>query len=148
MNRYEVDIEIAPKVKFQTDPARLRKIAELVLHQQRVEAPAGLTILLTDDETLQILNRDYREEDRPTDVLSFADGSTWPDGTLYLGDIAISLEMASRQAAAQGSDFQAELDLLTVHGILHLLGYDHADPEEKAVMWALQEEILTGVHNR
>jgi probable rRNA maturation factor len=109
------------------------------VHQQDAE----LSILLADDETIQRLNREYLDIDAPTDVLSFPAGDTDPEsGAQYLGDIVISLPRAQAQAAAAGHAPSDELQLLAVHGVLHLVGYDHADPEEKAAMWALQAQVL------
>lgn len=106
---------------------------------------AALTVLLTDDAYLQELNRHYRGEDRPTDVLSFPAGEPMPgsENSLgYLGDIAISVSLAEKQAAAKGHAAEAELQLLTIHGVLHLLGYDHLEPDEKTVMWQAQANVL------
>lgn len=117
-------------------------VAAALVHQE-IADPAALTILLTDDKTLQQLNRDFRQIDASTDVLSFPGGDVHPgSGLLYLGDIAISVPYATRQASTEGHTLAAELQLLTVHGVLHLLGYDHMSPDEKAVMWAVQAEIL------
>jgi probable rRNA maturation factor len=113
------------------------------LHHQQIPPPAELTLLLTDDKTIRQLNRDFRQVDAPTDVLSFPDGDIPPGMSMpYLGDIAISAPYASRQAAATGHDLAAELQLLAIHGTLHLLGHDHAEPEEKANMWTTQQAIL------
>ena len=120
----------------------LTKIAKATLTQQQVNSAAVLTILVTDDAQLHELNRTYRKEDKPTDVLSFEDGTVWPDGKTYLGDIAISYETADRQATAGGHSLLDEMALLTAHGVLHLLGHDHGEPDEKAVMWQAQDEIL------
>lgn len=106
---------------------------------------AALTVLLTDDDYLRQLNVQYRGEDRATDVLSFPAGDPIPgseDLLEYLGDIAISVQTAESQAAAKGHDATAELQLLVIHGVLHLVGYDHLDDEEKASMWATQAAIL------
>ena len=82
----------------------------------------------------------------PTDVLSFPASETDPDtGASYIGDILISIPRAQAQADAAGHPLEAEVQLLVVHGVLHLLGYDHADAEEKALMWKAQAEILTGL---
>ncbi len=122
-----------------------------VLSQEQVEGGASLTILLTDDEQMRLLNRDYAGLDEPTDVLSFAmsEGGNGARADLlleemdgYLGDIAISVMKAERQAEKGGHSLTAELQLLTVHGVLHLLGYDHYDPAEKAAMWAAQKAAL------
>ena len=106
-------------------------------------AQGDISIVLTDDEQLHGLNRDYLGIDAPTDVLSFPAAETDPDtGQPYLGDILISLQRAARQAEAGGHSLAAEVQLLVVHGVLHLVGHDHAQPEEKARMWAAQAAIL------
>ena len=122
--------------------ALLTQAAVATLEHQQIDNDSILTILVTNDAELHRLNRDYRGEDKPTDVLSFEDGTIWPDGNRYLGDIAISIETAERQAEQAGHKLQDEMALLTVHGVLHLLGHDHAEPEEKATMWEAQESVL------
>ncbi len=112
---------------------------------------AELTIVLTDDETVAGLNRQYRGMDGPTDVLSFSAIEptpgfiTAPEALPYLGDIVIATPYSQRQALELGRSLRDELRLLVVHGVLHLLGYDHATPEEEAQMWARQDEILAGL---
>ena len=103
-----------------------------------------VSILLTDDAEIQVLNRHYRQIDAPTDVLAFAmrEGIDSDLNPHLLGDVVISLQTAQRQSLAQGHAFEVELALLTVHGILHLLGYDHQMPEEAAIMFEKQEAIL------
>jgi probable rRNA maturation factor len=104
---------------------------------------AELTVVLTDDAQVQELNRQFRNVDAPTDVLSFPAGEVDLDtGNLYLGDIIISIPRAQAQTLAEGHSLEDELRLLVVHGVLHLLGYDHADEEEKVAMWAAQTEII------
>lgn len=103
------------------------------------------SIVLTNDETIHIYNREYRNVDRPTDVLSFPadegdDLIAPPDG--FLGDIMISVPAAIRQGAELGHSTERELAFLTVHGMLHLLGYDHMEPEDEEVMLARQREIM------
>ena len=90
------------------------------------ESIAELSILLTDDKEIHTLNRDYRGKDKPTDVLSFAtlDGQLLP-GMTSLGDLVISIPTTRRQAKEYGVSFDAELKRLVIHGILHLMGYDH-----------------------
>lgn len=107
-------------------------------------APAAdLTVVLTGDERVHALNRDFLGIDAPTDVLSFPANEPDPEtGGQYLGDIIISVQRAAAQAEARGHAVEAEVQLLTVHGVLHLLGHDHAEAEEKARMWAAQAEIL------
>lgn len=110
----------------------------------REGAPAGeVTLRLTDEAEVQALNARFLGEDRPTDVLAFPDGSEDPEsGRLYLGDVVIAVPVAARQAARAGHPLAAELALLAVHGTLHLLGHDHAEPEGKARMWQAQQAVL------
>lgn len=106
-------------------------------------SPVELTIVLSDDRQLQELNRQYREIDAPTDVLAFPSGEIDPESQAeYLGDVLISVERARAQAEAGGHPLQAELQLLVVHGVLHLLGHDHGEPDEKERMWQAQAELL------
>jgi probable rRNA maturation factor len=124
----------------------LLETAVITTLQQQQAPPADLTLFLTGDDHIQQLNRDYLGHDRPTDVLSFPAGAPMPGMetmAAYLGDIIIALPYAARQAAAAGHDPDAELQLLAVHGTLHLLGYDHANPDEKAHMWSAQTAVLT-----
>lgn len=107
------------------------------------EGEVDLTLVISGDEEIQILNRDFLGKDRPTDVLSFPADETDPDTNLrYLGDVIISLPRAAEQALQRGHTTQAEVQLLTVHGILHLLGHDHATRDEKTGMWKLQRQVL------
>jgi probable rRNA maturation factor len=139
------------------DAASLEAVvtATLQRHSSELGPEVELALLITCDETLQALNRDYRGIDAPTDVLSFAAQEaldTEPDLALppelaaeldrRLGDIVIAYPYAARQAAQFGNSVAAELRLLAIHGTLHLLGYDHATPEEESAMWAEQEAIL------
>lgn len=91
------------------------------------EAGAELVVSLVGDAEIHALNRDYRGKDRPTDVLAFAmrEGEPTPDGGNVLGDVVISLDTAARQATERGVAVAAEVRDLLIHGILHLLGYDH-----------------------
>ncbi len=105
-----------------------------------------LTIVLADDAQLRELNRAYLGVDEPTDVLSFPASETDPQtGAPYLGDILLSVPRAGAQARAAGHPLETEVQLLVVHGVLHLLGYDHAGPAEKSRMWKAQQEILEGI---
>lgn len=125
------------------DAALLENAARQVLESVQPGSQAALTLLVSDDAQLHDLNRQYLDSDTPTDVLSFPAGDTDPDlGEVYLGDVVISLERAQAQAQTGGHSLAAEVQLLAVHGILHLLGYDHATPEEKAEMWRIQAQIL------
>lgn len=121
----------------------VEKAAGAALRHQSAPNDAALSIILTDDAQLRGLNRDYLGVDAPTDVLSFPADQTDPEtGSPYLGDILISVQRAGEQAAGAGHSAEAEVQLLVVHGVLHLLGHDHADVDEKARMWQAQAEIL------
>ena len=121
-------------------------IAATLLAEGRLEGE--VTLLIADDETVAGYNSQYLGSDGPTDVLSFAAQEptpgfvSAPEMAAYLGDIIIALPFTRRQAAALGRPLAAELRLLAVHGTLHLLGYDHAEPAEEAIMWAKQDAIL------
>ena len=111
-----------------------------LVHQS---AAGDITVVLADNPRLQELNREYLGIDAPTDVLSFPASETDPEtGAHYLGDILISIPRAEEQSQSGGHPLEAELQLLVVHGVLHLLGYDHAEAGEKAKMWKAQSEIL------
>ena len=142
-----IDIQIPPELGFiNTVPGLLEAAARAALRQQSAPETAGLSIVLSDDAELQRLNREYLGIDSPTDVLSFPAGETDPEsGAAYLGDIIISAPRALKQAAQGEHAMTAELQLLVVHGVLHLLGHDHAEPDEKARMWAAQAEVLAAL---
>ncbi|MFZ6026881.1 MAG: rRNA maturation RNase YbeY [Chloroflexota bacterium] len=121
----------------------LTRAAEQTLLAVTGSVEGDLSVILGSDGQLHELNRQFRGVDAPTDVLSFPDGEIDPDtGRPYLGDVLISVPRAEAQAAGGGHPLSDELQLLVVHGVLHLLGYDHADESEKAQMWALQGQIL------
>lgn len=108
------------------------------------QAGVALTVVLTTDARLAELNKQFRDMDAPTDVLSFPSGETDPEtGKRYLGDIVISYSRALDQANIGAHSLDDELRLLAVHGVLHLLGYDHGSPVEKASMWSAQADILS-----
>jgi probable rRNA maturation factor len=121
----------------------LERATHAAFEHQSQSLDSELSIVLTDDARLHQLNRDYLGIDAPTDVLSFPASETDPDtGAHYIGDILISIPRAQAQANAAGHPLESEVQLLVVHGVLHLLGHDHADAEEKARMWKAQAEIL------
>ncbi len=127
-----------------SDAPLLERAALLTLETESASTDSDLTIVLTDDAQLQTLNRDYLGVDAPTDVLSFpADEEDPETGVRYLGDILISIPRAAQQAEAAGHPLEAEAQLLVVHGVLHLLGHDHAEAEEKARMWQAQAEVMS-----
>jgi probable rRNA maturation factor len=121
----------------------LHLAAQKTLDHQSITFQDQLSILLTNDNALQALNRQHLDKDYPTDVLAFPAAETDPEnGAAYLGDVIISIEQAEVQAGRAGHTLEAELQLLVVHGVLHLLGYDHAGHAEQIVMWQAQSEIL------
>ena len=145
MSAYEIDVFDEVDAGTEVE-ALLRTTARAALLHEGIGAPAGLSLLLADDATLHDLNQQYLGVDAPTDVLSFPAGEPEPgDQENYLGDIAISVPRAAAQAAAGGHAREAELQLLTVHGVLHLLGHDHAEPEQKEAMWRAQADILAAL---
>jgi probable rRNA maturation factor len=138
-----INIDIIPEFRRVFMPSILERAAKAALLQQ--SAPdADLTLVLTGDVQIQALDRDFLDKDVPTDVLSFPSLETDPEtGRRYLGDIIISVPRAEAQSIAAGHSLEAELSLLVIHGVLHLLGHDHAETEEKVRMWAAQSETLT-----
>jgi probable rRNA maturation factor len=105
-----------------------------------------LAVVLTGDDEIQRLNRQYLGNDAPTDVLSFPGGDIDPDTShTNLGDIIISYPQADRQAKYRQGTVQSEIQLLVVHGILHIIGYDHADAESKIKMWTIQRQALSNL---
>ena len=124
----------------------LERSANAALEHQSQSLESELSIILTNDSRLHELNLNYLGVDAPTDVLSFPASEMDPEtGAPYIGDILISIPRAQAQAVAAGHPLEAEVQLLVVHGVLHLLGYDHAETEEKARMWKAQAEILEGL---
>jgi rRNA maturation RNase YbeY len=108
---------------------------------RRLEVGAGeLTVLLCDDEEMASLNRRFRGREGSTDVLSFAGHEPDPEGKLHLGDIAVSLDRAGRQAAEAGWDLEREVRRLLLHGLLHVLGHDHETDDGE--MAALEKDLL------
>lgn len=147
-------------ITLENDQEKLRISAELeqlltaglnvVARLHRLSGQTEVDITIVDDEEIHMLNRDYRNVDRPTDVLSFALDEAGEDEPELLGgpeehllgDIIISAETAARQAEEFGHGLEREIVYLAVHGLLHLLGYDHMIDEDKAVMRAKEEEAL------
>ena len=151
MPRHTIDVQIAPEVHTSLGKHWLRNVARTALQRERLGQPAEVGVLLTTEEEVRRLNRKYRGMEDSTDVLSFSmeEGDEMfnapPDGVRWLGEVVVSYPQAVRQAAEYGHSIEREVAFLTVHGILHLLGYDHEGPEEEAAMMARQEETLTSV---
>ncbi|PWH12740.1 MAG: rRNA maturation RNase YbeY [Anaerolineae bacterium] len=138
-----ITIETLENLSPSIAPEIVEHAARAALEHQSVPAEVEVTIVLSNDVQLRELNLQWMGINAPTDVLSFPSDEIDPEtGARYLGDIVISMETAARQAARAGHTLEAEVQLLTVHGMLHLLGHDHAEAEEKARMWTAQTEIL------
>jgi probable rRNA maturation factor len=131
------------ELKFPFPEQLLERAAQAALEHESQSIDSDLSIVLTDNEHLHELNLNYLGVDSPTDVLSFPASEKDPEtGAHYLGDILISIPRAQAQAEAAGHPLESEVQLLVVHGVLHLLGHDHAEPADKARMWKAQAEIL------
>jgi probable rRNA maturation factor len=141
-----VQVQIEDAFAASVSPEWLSAVAQTTLQAEGHSAGA-LTLVVTYDDKLQALNLDYLNVDAPTDVLSFggeAPDFVAPPGTeAYWGDVMIAYAQAKAQASAAGHRIEEELALLVVHGVLHLLGYDHVHPEDKKLMWQRQAEILS-----
>lgn len=122
---------------------RIKKAASAVLKAENVTQKAELSVLLTDDEGIHIINRETRSVDRPTDVLSFPMGDTDPQtGRLVLGDMVLNVDRAKAQGAEYGHGAEHEISYLTVHSVLHLLGYDHVDEGEMKKQMRAREKVI------
>jgi probable rRNA maturation factor len=143
-----MSIEVLNESGHDLDMRRLARLARFVMDRMRVHPLAELCIKAVDEPTVASLNEQWMETEGPTDVLAFPMDELRPglvneepeEGVL--GDLVLCPEVAERQAATAGHSKDAELELLTVHGILHLLGYDHAEPEEHREMFGLQARLL------
>jgi probable rRNA maturation factor len=147
----EIEIFVEEKFRGLVDEGWVRRIARTVLEAEGVIPPYEVSLVFTDSETVKRLNRDYRGVDEHTDVLAFymlpqkgADSSFVlpPDGVTRLGEVIISYPQAVAQAKEQGHSPERELALLVIHGILHLLGYDHEELEEESKMRERERELL------
>ena len=143
-----MSIEILDESGSGIDVQGLAKLARFVMDRMRVHPLAELCIKAVDEATIAELNGRWMDKEGPTDVLAFPMDELRPglvdedpeEGVL--GDLVLCPEVAARQAVTAGHSETAEIELLTVHGILHLLGYDHAEPEEHREMFGLQDQIL------
>jgi probable rRNA maturation factor len=150
------------------DVARWVTLAEAVLAAEGVHGDAELSILFVDEDVMGVLNKRFMDTDGPTDVLSFpiddpVDAGRWPDAgstgpdrdgpdpgdlPLLLGDVVVCPAVAARQAPTHAGSYDDELALLVVHGVLHVLGHDHVDPDETAAMQAKERDLLDRLHHR
>ncbi len=138
-----IEVIVEPEFARRIVRADLCRVAAHALRAERVSSKRDLAIVVVGDKTIRQLNRDFHGVNAPTDVLSFPgdDGDS-------LGDIIISYQTARANAHAAHWRTRDELELLVVHGVLHLLGYDDIEPEDRAQMWKRQEKIMGRKINR
>jgi probable rRNA maturation factor len=144
-----VTLQIKRSVRLPVDKNVLLTAAQITLDTCKPGQQVDVSLVLGNDALLKKLNRQFLKVDAATDVLSFPAGEMDPDTAReYLGDVVVSLPRAQDQAAAGGHSLSDELQLLVVHGVLHLLGYDHIQPADKIQMQAAQDKILKslGIH--
>ncbi len=143
-----MSVEVNNESGVDVDEAEIVALARHVLAQMRVHPQAELSVVLVDETAMEQLHVQWMDEPGPTDVLSFpmdelrpgTDGEDSPAG--LLGDVVLCPQVAAAQARQAGHSTAEELLLLTTHGILHLLGYDHAEPDEEKEMFGLQRKLL------
>ncbi|MFT4299082.1 MAG: rRNA maturation RNase YbeY [Aeromicrobium sp.] len=143
-----MNVDILDESGTGADVVALTLLSRFVMRRMRLHPATELTVRLVEPGTIATLNQQWMGKSGPTDVLSFPmdeltpgrDDEDAPEG--YLGDIALCPQVAAQQAPAAGHTTSDEIELLLVHGILHLLGYDHAEPEEHAEMFGLQGRLL------
>lgn len=141
MNNFEIINETNEEIKELTE---VKKLVEFALKKQNI-TNSVFNIIIVDEQRIQELNRDYRNKDSVTDVISFAledDDTFIKTDVRILGDIYICLKRAKDQAEQYEHSFLREISFLTIHGLLHLLGYDHMNKDDERVMFSLQEMIL------
>jgi probable rRNA maturation factor len=143
-----MSVEINNESGVEADTAGLLRLADFALEKLRIHPQAELSVVLVDEDTMSAYHEKYMDEKGPTDVLSFpmdelrppAEDEEPPEG--LLGDIVLCPAVTARQAAEHGRTPDAEAEYLLVHGLLHLLGYDHATAEERAEMFGLKDDLL------
>jgi len=143
---HSVLVSLDEQVRAAIDSERLERLASAVMEREGLP-PGEVSVLITDDEMVRRLNREYAGEDTPTDVLAFSltEGEEFasPDDVLRLGEVIISYPTARRQADDAQRPVRDEIEHLLVHGVLHLLGYDHAEPAEEERM--REHELLAAL---
>jgi probable rRNA maturation factor len=139
-------LTIDEQYRAMIEPDLINRAALVAFQHQGISSDTSLSIVVTDDLQLHQLNQQFVGIDSPTDVLSFPAGYIDPDtNSFYLGDILVSYPRAHEQALQAGHSIEAELQLLVVHGILHLAGHDHEQDQDKVNMWTAQAEILSNL---
>ncbi len=154
---YQVVLEIEPEYEGLLDAGKLHRLALSVLQEEGVQGPVELGILVTTDDEVHSLNREYLGHDYKTDVISFGMQEEAPspgkprfvtpaEQPIHLGDVVISYDRATEQAPEYAHSADAEVALLLIHGILHLLGYDDTNDAHRAMMHARQQELLATLY--
>lgn len=138
-----IEIQVRDK-RFYVRKWRLQSFCRRIIAAAwREKGAAEVSLVLADDDFVQVLNRDYRGKDCPTNVLSFENAEKPPKGQIWLaGDIIVAYQTVGREAAAQGKTFEAHLAHLLIHGTLHLQGYDHLTEKQARVMETIETEIM------
>lgn len=135
-----MNVNIINQIDEHVSEAVIHKVLSVASHKLTL-SDYSINIILVNNEIIQNLNQSYRGKNAPTDVLTF------PDGTLHnLGDIFISIDKVHMQSKEYGHSFERELAFLTIHGLLHTLGYDHHTEDEEKEMFDLQEEVLSNAN--
>lgn len=147
----EIEVQIPDRFRDLVDEEWTREVVRCVLDAEEVTPRYDLSVIFADSEEVRRLNRDYRNVDSATDVIAFymlqngAPDPSFPlppDDTAYLGDVVVCYPVAVEQAAEQGHSVERELALLIIHGVLHVLGYDHEEPGEQVRMRGKESHIL------
>ncbi len=147
-----MNVDVLNESGVEVDVVALTRLCRFTMGRMRLHPDTELTVRLVDPETIATLNQRWMDKTGPTDVLSFpmdeltpgTEGAESEEG--YLGDIALCPQVAEQQAPAAGHSAVDEIELLTVHGILHLLGYDHAEPAAHQEMFGIQGRLLVEWH--
>ena len=150
MIKHEINIDIKPPYRGRLSQKWLREVVDATLSAEKVDRPVELSLIITGNREVHKLNRDYRGIDKTTDVISFAlsenvagtEFVTPPDSVSRLGEVIISYPQAVSQAKENKQTVKAEMAWLVVHGLLHLLGYDHQDDTSEALMRKREDIIL------
>jgi probable rRNA maturation factor len=147
MCAHTIEAQIDQEYQGQVSAETLRRAALAAVEHAGQDEPYEVAIVVTGDEALQELSSRFLGADRPTDVLAFPDDTRGPfvgapGHPRYLGDVVVSLPRAEAQAREASHDLEAELQLLVIHGVLHLLGYDDVTEEDRSAMWSAQRTIL------
>lgn len=144
---YEIEFQLQLLDEGPIPYAALERAIVWVLQRHGIHEGASMVVVLAGDELVRRLNRQFRQVDSATDVLSFPAGEPLVAGveSAYLGDLVISVPYTRRQAEREGHSAEDELVLAVVHGTLHLLGYDHDTPEKQQAMWRVQAEALAAM---